>query len=467
MKKRVVQQRVFHILIVSLTILLIGGGIALLCQWSTGPVPGRASSDSVIGPPSLPAASVDAIFRRVGSPMVGTGQTVEAAARTANIDDAFALAVWWTETNDGGAGVGRADRNPGSVRGSIGYPSAYDGYTIYPSYTAAVNYWFPLLKRNYIKRGLATVSAIAHPYVGTSTSYLWASKVTTLMNRYRKEAPTPTATPGQAQPTSVSLQRVQQSLAGKQREQTTKGIPATVAPASQPQSEQSTLPSSGIMLALLLLLCVLIAILGFGAQTRQLRKRSAARLARQPFAQPAAHLWSDLHASQQPPAAFFGQQFSGALLPLTEDLPLSIVSPNTSGLFAPVLPERRSASRVFSPGHSPQSLRALPFSSGQSFFNAPDGEPVEQRSFAVPVMPGGGHLAFPDAHPPVHSAMLVPGGLCPNRLQSTAAATYADRPDNQTPAWQRQAVGGKSTNERSGGLLSRYRETQAWSQRVD
>jgi hypothetical protein len=398
--------------------------------------------------------------------MVGTGQTVETAARAANIDDAFALAVWWTETNDGEAGVGQADRNPGSVRGSIGYPSAYDGYTIYPSYAAAVNYWFPLLKRNYIKRGLATVSTIAHPYVGTSTSYLWASKVTALMNRYRKEAPASTATPERAQPTSVSLQRVQQNLARKQREQATKGVPATVAPASQPQSEQNVLSPSSTILALLLLLCALIAILLFGVQMRQLRKRFTVRLAHQPFAQPTAHLWADLRASHQPPAVFFGQRFSGALLPLTEDLPLSIVSPDTSGMAIPAHPERRYASRVLSTGHSPQSLQATPFSSGQSFLNAPGEEPVEQLPFDVPVMPGVVQWTFPDVHPPVHSAVPVSGGLSQNRLQSTAPATNAARQGNQS-ARHRQAVGVESTNERSAGLLSRYREMQAWPRLAD
>src|SRR5579885_1358543 len=230
MRKRSVQKQFFRVLMLSLTILLVGGGVAAFCLWHQGPTPGHASSDNVVGPPSLPAATVDAIFRRLGSPMVGTGQAVEAASRAANIDDAFALAVWWTETNDGEAGVGRADRNPGSVRGSVGYPSAYDGYTIYPSYMAAVNYWFPMLKRNYIDRGLTTVSAIAHPYVGTSTSYLWAGKVTALMNRYRAEAPPPTATPKPTSTVPASLLRIQQSLAQRQKEQassTTVAAPTT------------------------------------------------------------------------------------------------------------------------------------------------------------------------------------------------------------------------------------------------
>ncbi|MEO7022552.1 MAG: hypothetical protein ABI234_20550, partial [Ktedonobacteraceae bacterium] len=117
MNKRPIQKHLVHVLLVSLIILLVGGGVALLNQWQQTPVPSHASDDNVVGPPSLPASYIDAIFRRAGSPMVGTGQAVEDAARAQNIDDAFALAVWWTETNDGAAGVGLHYRNPGSVRG--------------------------------------------------------------------------------------------------------------------------------------------------------------------------------------------------------------------------------------------------------------------------------------------------------------------------------------------------------------
>ena len=144
---------------------------------------------SVVGKPSLPAATVDAIFKGLGSPMNRMGQVVVQASQQSNIDDAFALAVWWTETNDGAAGVGLADRNPGSVRGSVGYPSAYDGYTIYPSYSAAIVYWFNMLKNMYVNQGLSTVYLISHPYVGTSSSPLWAGKVVALMLKYSSEAP--------------------------------------------------------------------------------------------------------------------------------------------------------------------------------------------------------------------------------------------------------------------------------------
>lgn len=196
MSKGSVQKPLIRFLTLCLIVCLMGGGIALVYQISQGSVPGYASGESVVGEPSLTAAYVDTIFQRVGSPMVSTGKAVEAAAQKQHIDNAFALAVWWVETNDGAAGVGLADNNPGSVRGSVGYPSAYDGYTVYPSFTDAVNYWFSMMKKVYINRGLTTVSTIAGPYVGTSTSNLWAGKVINLMQRYRAEAPPkPTPTP--------------------------------------------------------------------------------------------------------------------------------------------------------------------------------------------------------------------------------------------------------------------------------
>jgi len=169
-------------------IVLVGGGVALLLQSQLASYAGGAS---VIGSPSLSASTVNAIFKRLGSPMVGTGKVVVQASQEAQIDDAFALAVWWTETNDGATGVGHTNRNPGGVRDAAGYPSDSGGYTIYPSYSAAVMYWFGMIRSRYVARGLDTVYTIAHPYVGTPSSPLWAAKVVKLMESYRGEAPAP------------------------------------------------------------------------------------------------------------------------------------------------------------------------------------------------------------------------------------------------------------------------------------
>ncbi len=197
------KQWAFRIATLGIVIVLLSGCMALLWQMQQGSfashaLPAMPDDVSVVGPPSLSAATVNAIFSQVGSPMAGTGATVETLSREYNIDDAFALGVWWTETNDGMAGVGSADRNPGSVRGSPGYPSAWDGYTIYPSYSAAIADWFNILNGRYIRSGLTTVFSIARPYVGTSSYPSWAGKVIALIYRYRGIAPPPppvTSTP--------------------------------------------------------------------------------------------------------------------------------------------------------------------------------------------------------------------------------------------------------------------------------
>jgi len=153
----------------------------------------HADSASVVGPPTLPAATVNSIL--AGTPMAGTGWVIEEASRNTNIDDAFALGVWWSETNDGAAGVGLSYRNPGGVRSSAGYAIGGGGYTIYPSYAAAINDWFDILESRYINRGLTSVYTISYPYVGTSGAASWANKVYNLMVRYHAMAPAPVPTP--------------------------------------------------------------------------------------------------------------------------------------------------------------------------------------------------------------------------------------------------------------------------------
>src|SRR5205823_12279600 len=86
-------------LIFSTLITLLGGGMTLLWQIHQGHS-SHADGGNIVGPPTLSAATVDKIFASVGSPTAGTGKVAEQAARQANVDDAFARAVWWGETND-------------------------------------------------------------------------------------------------------------------------------------------------------------------------------------------------------------------------------------------------------------------------------------------------------------------------------------------------------------------------------
>ncbi|HEX4203148.1 MAG TPA: hypothetical protein VHZ51_02900 [Ktedonobacteraceae bacterium] len=259
------QVRMMIFVVISTLIVLSSGGLTFLWQMHQTQK-SHADSASVVGPPTLPAATVDSIFEKAGSPMAGTGSVVEQASRQYNIDDAFALGVWWAETNDGEAGVGLSDLNPGSVRGSVGLPVDADNYTLYPSYSAAITDWFQLISSRYVGEGLTSAYSISNTYVGTAGASAWAGKVVSFMDNYHAEAPpeaqamlaTPVATPASTpQPRHVNIQEVVKAQAtvsaeesaitsgqAKARTAQSQHAPSAVAPlpvaASQPQQPVQT-----------------------------------------------------------------------------------------------------------------------------------------------------------------------------------------------------------------------------------
>ena len=52
-------------------------------------------------------------------------------------------------------------RNAGGVRSSAGYAVGGGGYTIYPSYAAAIDDWFNIMENRYINWGLTSVIPFA------------------------------------------------------------------------------------------------------------------------------------------------------------------------------------------------------------------------------------------------------------------------------------------------------------------
>lgn len=270
MRSKHISKRSALFLALSTLVVLLSAVIAL--SWEVEHRQGsRADGASIVGPPSLPAATVDKIFARVGSPMHGTGKVVEQVSRKYNIDDAFAMAVWWAETNDGAAGVGLSNRNPGGVRGSPAYASSYDGYTIYPSYADAITDWFAILKSRYISRGLTSVYSLSYPYVGTSGAANWAAKVVNLMLSYRGEAPLVTLTPTTVPRTSQIVVTTNGALAnhGVTQEGQKPAIvlhknnPSTASTSSAPSVQPVSATSQLLIVIGGLLAAVAIALWGF------------------------------------------------------------------------------------------------------------------------------------------------------------------------------------------------------------
>lgn len=473
MKKQSVKTHLFRVMTLSLAVILLGGGTALLYQVYQGSTASHASSDSVVGLPSLPASYVDAVFRRLGSPMVGTGQAVEEASRAENIDDAFALAVWWTETNDGAAGVGLADRNPGSVRGSVGYPSAYDGYTIYPSYSAAVTYWFSMMKRVYIDRGLTTVSAISHPYVGTSTSNLWAGKVIALMQTYRSEAPPPpTPTPT----VSTDLARHANEIAQRNalEPQTQAQFEAQNQPAPAPkQNVVHTIPAPTTGLSAgsrnILVLLDLLAALGLGLWAWSMYKRYAGEAGLAGLL--ADDVQEKLRTGVQRSAALFNSFASTGRLNNLASLAVNL--PDTEGLkFTGSLLPLYSTEILPVPDArlSEERLTALIEASTELLPVVSTSLPV--RSQFTPRLPGLGLPSFSsspgqwsgmDVHSSRFATDLPPVAQAPvniwDQLEPLAAGTETPLEPLADP-WKQSQLVGAGSGRRSNGLLSRYREMQ-------
>jgi hypothetical protein len=468
MIKKPVQKHLFHVLTLSLIIILMGGGVAFLYQWHQGTTPSQASSDDVVGSPSLPASTVNTIFQRLGSPMEGTGQAVEAASRAQHIDDAFALAVWWTETNDGAAGVGLADRNPGSVRGSVGYPSAYDGYTIYPSYSAAVNYWFSMLKRVYIDRGLTTVYAISHPYVGTSTSNLWAGKVVALMEEYRAEAPPPPTPTPTVPADDIRNAKAIQALAtvnpitpGKVPtisaqtivSQATSVKTATITNSATTPTKASLGGSARSIIVFFDLLLALV--LGLWGWNMNRQSTSNARLS--------TLLGGNFQGNQSTAmqqSGVFSRNFTGALR-TTEELTSGSINAAFLAETNPLLPTYTSSEALLSMGA---------FLSTQTLYQS--ARPMQPHPEQLPPS-----MPYPVAGQPQFARR--PGLGLPSR--STEISTPAPGSLYQTPFWPTQAGAGRFSQSEmptnpweqpqpvsagsgagrpNGGLLSRYRETQ-------
>jgi hypothetical protein len=415
-------------LLLSTLLILLSGGVTLAWQIAQGQS-SRADGGNIVGPPTLPAETVDKIFASVGSPMAGTGKVVEQAARAANIDDAFALAVWWVETNDGQAGVGLNNRNPGAVQGT-------NGYIFYPSYAAAAADWFTVLRSRYINRGLTSVYTICYPYVGTSTSLQWANKVVNYMLRYRGEAPPPTPTPtlGHA-PIALQFEAAHNPDADTSSQASRVQPPTTaVTQTTTPAMAGNALPQNALLLIIGgLMVALLLVVMGLGVRRRAAMALEVEKVteALEPGIQlPPLYVneYSPIAEPTSSPAFPWWEQSRQAQPPIKE--PIS----SADGLFAP------ASANMFSFAAEPvlviDGVPQLSFDDQPVFAGGSQSiGSVEQLSFDEPVV-----VRQPQYRPGLSLPGLVPanGGAQP----------------------QLEAVGAGPTRA-GGGLLRRYAMEQA------
>lgn len=126
---------------------------------------------SVVGPPTISAADVDAILAQYGSPAAGTGQAWVDLGIRYQIDPAYAVAFFIHEssagTNPAWAGIkpdGSVTHNVGNII-CAGYPTCFNRFRDYPNWETGIEDWYKLIAVEYINgRGAHTIEQIIPIY---------------------------------------------------------------------------------------------------------------------------------------------------------------------------------------------------------------------------------------------------------------------------------------------------------------
>jgi hypothetical protein len=125
---------------------------------------GPPAGDSVVGSPSISAQLIDQLLCKYSSPACGTGADLYNLGVQYNIDSAFALAVFWNESNFGRAGMAASTRSLGNLR-CIESAACWNGYAAFPSWIDGYRSFYALISGPLYKgSGLTTPEAIIPRY---------------------------------------------------------------------------------------------------------------------------------------------------------------------------------------------------------------------------------------------------------------------------------------------------------------
>jgi hypothetical protein len=114
-----------------------------------------SASPQIAHAPTLSLETVTWALAQRGSPLsAADARFIVQASQQANIDDAFALAIWAIETQDGREAV-PGTRNIGNITAAEGVSWANHIFAIYPTWHAGIAAWFQLVDRLYIQGGHA------------------------------------------------------------------------------------------------------------------------------------------------------------------------------------------------------------------------------------------------------------------------------------------------------------------------
>jgi|SRR5579859_3534202 len=124
-----------------------------------------ASGSSIVGSPTVSAQFIDQMLCKYGSSSVcGTGADLYSLGQQYNIDSAFALAIFWNESNFGRAGTAQSTRSLGNLRCIDGY-ACQGGYAAFGSWQDGYRAFYALISGPlYVGSGLTTPEAIIPRY---------------------------------------------------------------------------------------------------------------------------------------------------------------------------------------------------------------------------------------------------------------------------------------------------------------
>lgn len=123
------------------------------------------AGDSIVGSPSISADFINQMLTKYGSPAAGTGQDLYNLGQQYNVDPAFALAIFWNESNFGKAGEAYYTHSLGNLRPMPDEAYQLNGYAGYSTWQDGYKSFYTLISGPlYVGSGLNTPESIIPRY---------------------------------------------------------------------------------------------------------------------------------------------------------------------------------------------------------------------------------------------------------------------------------------------------------------
>jgi hypothetical protein len=136
--------------------LVISASPAVAGSCGTSSSSTRGASPLIVHAPTLSLETVTWVLAQRHSPLsAADARFIVQASQRAGVDDAFALAVWTVESQDGAAPV-PGTHNIGNITAPQGVAWAGHIFAVYPTWQAGIAAWFTLIDQLYIPGGHAT-----------------------------------------------------------------------------------------------------------------------------------------------------------------------------------------------------------------------------------------------------------------------------------------------------------------------